>query len=247
MPQHSLFELEPPAWQLDDAGEQLVPRSCFPPGPSSRSTTRCPIGCATRSRSAAGVRVPLGKSDRLVTGYLVGLESRQVDGRRLKRVAELVDGRSLLSPAMLRLTRGWPTIICVLGAKCWKRWCPPASGWQAGTREALFVPLAPDAAAQARQLKLSGKQRQILEHLAGSGKPLMPRQIAGAVGCTLAPINLLASGASGQPNAAYRCRRDCRAAWCQQRHLTLNSDQQTALAGPGGAGRAATAPFSCTA
>ena len=63
------------------------------------------------------MRVPLGKGNRQVVGYLVALESRSVAGRKLKPVTDVVDRRSLLSPSMLRLTR-WMAdyYLCSCGA-----------------------------------------------------------------------------------------------------------------------------------
>ena len=37
--------------------------------------------------------------------------------------SEVIDRRSLLSPAMLRLTQWIADIICALGARCWRRSC----------------------------------------------------------------------------------------------------------------------------
>ena len=51
------------------------------------------------------VKVPLGAGNRLVVGYCVRLENRPAGRRRLKPLHSVLDQRSLLSPAMLRLTR----------------------------------------------------------------------------------------------------------------------------------------------
>ena len=51
------------------------------------------------------MKVPLGHGNRLVVGYCVRLEDRTAGRRRLKPLHSVLDQRSLLSPAMLRLTR----------------------------------------------------------------------------------------------------------------------------------------------
>ena len=65
------------------------------------------------------VKVPLGAGNRLVVGYCVRLENRTAGRRRLKPLHSVLDQRSLLSPAMLRLTRwiadhylcDWATVL----------------------------------------------------------------------------------------------------------------------------------------
>ncbi len=195
MPQQSLFELEPPAWEQDDADEQLVATVVFATGPEQPFDYSVPERLRGEIEVGRRVRVPLGKGDRQVTGYLVALESRQVAGRKLKPVAELVDRRSLLSPGMLRLTRWMADYYLCPWGQVLETVVPAGVRWQAGTRDAVFVALAPGALARAAELKLSPKQRKILEDVAGSSKPLTPAQIAGAVGCTLAPVNSLRSAA----------------------------------------------------
>ena len=79
--QQSLFEIEPPAWEQDDQSEQLVATVVFATGPEQPFDYLVPERLRDRAELGRRVRVPLGKSDRLMTGYLVALAQRQVDPR----------------------------------------------------------------------------------------------------------------------------------------------------------------------
>ncbi len=191
MPQQSLFELEPPAWEQDDAGEQLVATVVFATGPEQPFDYAVPDRLRDQIEVGRRVRVPLGKSDRLVTGYLVALDSRQIAGRRLKSVADLVDQRSLLSPGMLRLTKWMADYYLCAWGQVLETVVPAGVRWQAGTREALFVSLAPGSGRRPACLSFPTSSGRSSIMWRRSTKPLTPRQIAQALGCTLAPINLL--------------------------------------------------------
>jgi primosomal protein N' (replication factor Y) len=145
--QQSLFDLAPAAWELDDAGEQLVATVVFASGPHGALDYSVPDrlrGCLSAGQR---VQVPLGKGDRRLTGYCVRLESRPA-GRRLKPLEAVVDERALLSPAMLRLTEwmadyylcGWGQVLEAV--------VPAGVRGRAGTRERQFASLPSRLAAR---------------------------------------------------------------------------------------------------
>ena len=126
-----------------------------------------PDGLRGRLKPGQRVRVPFGNGDQLITGYCVGL-SRPDRTDRLKQIESLLDERPLLTPQMLELTRwiadrylcSWGQVLdCVVPAGVKK---------QAGTREVQLYQLNRELwPAQAEQLKLSHKQRRILNFLDG--------------------------------------------------------------------------------
>ena len=75
-----------------------------------------PDKLAEKVEAGRRVRVPLGKGNRLVTGYCVKLGVKPCGTRPLKTVAGVMDARPLLSPAMLRLAE-WIAdhYLCNLG------------------------------------------------------------------------------------------------------------------------------------
>ena len=230
MIQQSLFETQPPPWEQDDQSEKLVATVVFPTGPEQPLDYLVPDRLVERAELGRRVRVPLGKGDRLMTGYLVEMVHRPADASRLKPLAQVVDERSLLGPAMLRLTRWMADYYLCSWGQVLETVLPAGVRWRSGTREKIFVRLAADALEKAAALKLSAKQREIIELAAQSDGPIDPAKLAKAVGCTLAPINLLrkrglltsetrrtATAAAHHPDEA------------RQPHLTLNSDQRRAL------------------
>ncbi|HEY2148969.1 MAG TPA: primosomal protein N', partial [Pirellulales bacterium] len=103
--QQNLFEIEPAAaWEEDDARERVVAGVIFPTGPDRPCDYVVPD--ELRDRVAAGMRVraPFGRGNRSVVGYCVRLAVQPDVRRQLKPLTDVVDGQSLLSPAMLALT-----------------------------------------------------------------------------------------------------------------------------------------------
>ena len=162
-----------------------------------------------RDRAELGrrVRVPLGKSDRLMTGYLVGLAQRQVDPQRLKPLAQVVDERSLLGGPMLRLTEWMADYYLCPWGQVLEAVVPAGVRWQAGTRDKLFVRLAADALAQDRRrssFRPSSARSSICwrQPTSRSIRPRSPRRSAARWRRSICCAN----GAAGQRNAPHRHR-----------------------------------------
>ena len=103
--QRNLFDTEPEPWEADDQSEQLVAGVVLASGPPQEFDYLVPEPLSDQVEPGRRVQVPLGKGNRLVVGYCVRVETRVAGTRTLKSVSDVIDGRSLLSPAMLRLTR----------------------------------------------------------------------------------------------------------------------------------------------
>ena len=91
-------------WEADDQSEKLVATLVFPTGPDKTFDYEVPDELRGEIEVGRRVRAPFGRGDRPAVGYCVALASRNDLQRKLKRVAAVVDGRRLLTPAMLRLT-----------------------------------------------------------------------------------------------------------------------------------------------
>jgi primosomal protein N' (replication factor Y) (superfamily II helicase) len=193
--QQSLFETEPAPWDLDDASERLVATVVLPGGPAGEFDYLAPdhlvAGTTSEGRLDAGrrVRVPLGRGNRSVVGYCVALENKPVGGRKLKAVSAVLDRQPLLSPAMLRVTRWMADYYLCPWGQVLEAVVPAGVRQQAGTRDVTLLSVSPEITSQIAELKLSAKQANALRILAGSPKPLSPKQLAARAGCTLAPIN----------------------------------------------------------
>jgi primosomal protein N' (replication factor Y) len=229
-PQKTLFDDEPVPWEEDDAAEHLIATVVFPQGPPQEYDYRVPDKLRSQVEAGRRVRVPLGHGNRLELGYCVRLENKRLTARRLKDVRSVVDDTRLLSPAMLRLTH-WiaDRYLCPLG-QVLETVLPTGVRQQAGTRLATLLALSPAARRERSGLKLTAKQAQIVDYLAGCTQPVTSRQIMQAVHCTEGPIKSLRE--KGILQAEVRRLMHATAAEAappQESHLQLNPDQQAAL------------------
>ncbi len=172
--QQNLFDTEPPPWELDDAGQVLVASVVLPVGPEGPFDYLVPEKLRAGLQAGRRVRVPFGRSNRLVIGYCVNVATREVVGRKLKEVGETVDSTTLLSPAMLRLTE-WMSqrYLCPWG-QVLEAVVPMAVRARAGTKQVIFLDVDAERIEKYTndQNKLSDKQQhraitRILVHFIG--------------------------------------------------------------------------------
>jgi len=228
--QRTLFDTEPQPWEADDQAEQLVATVCFPKGPPGEFDYLVPDLLRETLQQGCRVRAPLGRANRLALGYCVRIENRPVGPRRLKPLGELIDPRSLLSPAMLRLT-AWIAehYLCTL-PQVLEAVLPAGVRGRAGTRMTTLLSLDPEAARRQAAVDLPEKQAAVLKALARAGEPLTPGQLALAAKCTQGPITALRRKGlirSQTGRAAIRPPVEPQAGG--EKHLVLNPDQRAAL------------------
>ena len=176
------------------------------------------------------LRVPLGRGNRLVTGYCVKLGVKPSGPRPLKAVAGVMDARPLLSPMMLRLAE-WIAnhYLCDLG-QVLETAVPAGVRAQAGTRLTTFLSIAPDAAERLPQIKLAKKQAAVMKLLTELTDSPTPGELAAAAKCTQGPIAALRKkGLIVARTERLSTRRQPQTPVELQDHLVLNSDQRTAL------------------
>src|SRR5208283_5318333 len=146
--QRNLFDTEPEPWEADDQAEQLVAAVVLASGPPQEFDYLVPEPLRDQVEPGRRLLVPLGKGNRPVVGYCVQVGYRKAVGRMLKAVREVIDRRSLLSPAMLRLTR-WigDYYLCPWG-QVLETVLPAGVRGQAGTRLATLLSVDASGAAQ---------------------------------------------------------------------------------------------------
>ncbi|NOY30291.1 MAG: primosomal protein N' [Planctomycetes bacterium] len=195
--QQNLFETEPEAWELDAREQRLVATVILGEGPRGDFDYLVPPEFCDSDRAerllqpGRRVRVPFGRSNRKVVGYCVHLEAKSVDPGRLKQVAEVIDAASLLSPAMLRLTRWMADYYLSPWGQVLEAVVPAGVRKQAGTREVQLLHVPEEARQEIARAKLPAKQQQAWEFLAARAEPMTLAQLAEAVGCTHGPIRQL--------------------------------------------------------
>ena len=235
--QQNLFETEPAAWEVDAGAQRLVATVVLGEGPggefdylvpeqfSDAGMTECFLEPGRR------VRIPFGRSNRGVEGYCVALETKSVDPRRLKQVSRVIDTTSLLSPAILRLTRWMADYYLCPWGQVLEAVVPAGVRKLAGTREVALLSVPSDVAEGLGQLKLrSSQQRKALETLAKSARQLTVAQLAAAAGCTAGPIrNLLKQGLIESHTRRVASQHVDEQTVERETPLRLNADQQIAL------------------
>lgn len=229
--QQDLFASDPAPWELDDQEEQRVATVVLAETPFGPFDYRVPDSLAAQLKAGVRVRVPLGRGNRPVVGYCVGVENRTVGSRQLKDVQTVVDAAALLSPAMLRLTKWMADYYLCEWGQAIECVVPAGVRGQAGTREVTFLSVPNNIAARLTQLKLPPKQAAALKCLFASPQPLTPPQLAAKASCTLAPITALRKkGLIKDEVRRVLQNADAVPPEVREQHLKLNADQQTALA-----------------
>ncbi len=229
-PQRHLFDTEPAPWQEDDQAQQFVATVVLPTGPAQEFDYVVPDALRDQLEPGHRVRVPLGRGNRLRTGYCVRLENRPVGPRRLKPIESVVDRRSLLSPAMLRLTE-WIAgrYLCDWG-QVLETVVPAGVRGQAGTRMTTLLSLDAGARERIASMKLPEKQLAALRALAAAKQPLTPAELAQAARCTSAPITALRRKGLIRSQTGRMQRRQAEPPRAgREANLVLNPDQQRAL------------------
>jgi primosomal protein N' (replication factor Y) (superfamily II helicase) len=137
------------------------------------------------------VRAPFGPSNQLLTGYCVGLRAAQTVTGRLKALDSILDRQPLVDELLLELTRwisqkylcGWGQVLHAV--------IPAGVKTQAGTRELNHFRLADGVRERLTTIKVSPKQRAVLEALAASQLALPADQLSAAADCGVGPIQSL--------------------------------------------------------
>ena len=224
-------EPAPEPWDVDEERDRIVASIVFPTAPWGPFDYLVPESLRANVEPGRRVRVPLGKGDRTLVGYCVGVAPGGGGGRTLKPIRTVLDARPLISPPLLDLAR-WIAefYLCELGPVL-ETVIPAGVRAQAGTREQTFLSVVPAVAARLEELKLSPKQKAILRALYASGQSLTAAELARAAGCSTAPIQQL--------RAKGLVREDVRRVTTAELHesvatpespLVLNPDQAQALA-----------------
>lgn len=189
--QRTLFEIEPPAWEVDAADERLVASVVFAERPYGPLDYLVPESLRAAVEPGRRVRVPLGRGDRPMIGYCVAVSPPTPGSRALKEIRGVVDDRPLLTPSMLALTHWMSEYYLCPHGQVLEGVVPAGVRVQAGTREQTFLSVPTAVAARLTQLDLPRAQAAALQALAASPHPLTSAQLAAAARCTMGPINEL--------------------------------------------------------
>jgi len=227
--QPNLFDTDPAPWELDDANEHQVATLVFSVPPYGPYDYAVPPRLQEVAEAGRRMKAPLGRGNRGLQGYCVNVEYRTTT-RKLKEIQSVVDPVSLLSAAMLRLTK-WmaATYLCEWGQAI-EAVVPAGVRGKAGTREMTFLSVPNEVAARLSTLKLPKLQAAALTLLAASPDPMTPPELAKAAGCTIGPVNALRKKklVTQQTRRVQQGEHEITPE-AKQQNLQLNPDQQGAL------------------
>ena len=189
--QRDLFDTRPAQWELDDQRDLRLATVVFGTAPHGEFDYLVPDHLHSQARVGCRLKIPLGKSNRKITGYCVRVHNQQGLRQHYKEVVSVLDAVPLLSPSILQLT-DWMAdyYVCHRGTIL-ETVIPASVRGAAGTRNQIMIHVPTSVAARLTQLKLSKKQAEVLRFLAASPEPMTPSDLAVAVGCTTGPIRAL--------------------------------------------------------
>ncbi len=228
-PQRTLFDTSDEPWEMDDAQELCVATVVIPQRPIGPLDYAVPKHLTESLAVGCRVRVPLGRGNQAATGYCVALEHRQAT-RQLKEIREVVDARSLFSPAILSLTQWMADYYLCDWGQVLDAVVPAGVRAEAGTRLTTFLHVPPEALKKVKEIKLPKKQAVAFHYLAANGAPMTPAALATSVKCTQAPITALRR----KGLVRSEVRREATGELPDESmkiepHLDMNADQQAAL------------------
>ncbi len=135
------------------------------------------------------VKAALGRGNRQVAGYCVGVRQTGNPSRRLKPILEVLDSSPLLSASMLQLTEWIATRYLCGWGQVLESVIPAGVKRRAGTRMVLGFQLPPTAAAKLRKVRLPPGQQAVVDVLKGVNNPMSAPEICERAGCGPGSIN----------------------------------------------------------
>jgi len=189
--QRDLFDKQPPPWELDDQGEVYVASVVFAEVPFGPYDYLVPDVQRVAVVPGVRVEVPFGRGSQRRVGYCTAVASQLRTQRVLKPILAVIDGQSLLSPSMLRLTAWMAEYYLCPWGQVLDAVLPAGVRGQAGTREQLFLSVPTQVVARLTQLELPAKQARVLQVLAMAPQGMTPNELAEAADCKSGPVQEL--------------------------------------------------------
>lgn len=216
-------------WEIAADADRTIARIVFSQPPDDVFEYVVPEPLRELIQPGQRVKVPLGRGNRMVTGYCVDVSQHPETSRKLKELAEIRDRRPLLTREMLDLTR-WiaDRYLCTWG-QVLESVIPAGVKKQAGTREIVCYQLVPPAKGASAK-KLPKKQQAVIDVLTVETEPMPVGELTEKADCGTAPIQALVEK---QLIRATRVRKDWfnidDAPVTRQGDLTLNPEQRAAV------------------
>ena len=160
--QPELFPTDIPPWELDLQGECRVAKIVFAEQPYGPLDYLVPDSLVQEVRLGVRVKVPLGRGNREMLGYVVAVEMVRQSADAFKPIATVLDPEPLCTPKLLELFQWMSRYYIAPLGQVFEAAVPAGVRASAGSRERVM--LYPTAAANNdEKLKnFSAKQQSVL-------------------------------------------------------------------------------------
>ncbi len=189
--QPELFATELPPWELDARSECRAARVVFAEAPHGPLDYRIPDELLDEVQVGVRLKVPLGRSNREMTGYCIAVETIKRSPDALKPVSEVLDAEPLCTPRLLELLQWMSRYYIAPLGQVFEAAIPAGVRAAAGSRQRLVLYPSPQAADDARIATLSEKQQTVLRQLIMVGGGVTIDQLQKLAECSTGPISSL--------------------------------------------------------
>ncbi|MCE2753819.1 MAG: primosomal protein N', partial [Pirellula sp.] len=182
--QGELFPDDETPWEIDAQATVLAAHVVFAEAPFGPYSYRIPETLANQVQPAMRVVVPLGKGDREITGYTLGVETLKQYRQNLKPILQCSDQGPLCSTNLLELVKWMSKYYLVPAGQVLEAVIPAGVRAGAGTRNQTLLRPTDKATEDAFVKSLPIKQRQTLVQLILANEPLAPEQLRSLANCS---------------------------------------------------------------
>ncbi len=189
--QPELFPQDIPPWELDLQGECRIAKIVFAEPPHGPLDYRVPDEMLESIRVGMRVKVPLGRGNRDMLGYVIGVETIRQSPAAFKPVTEVLDLEPLCTPKILELLQWMSRYYIAPLGQVFEAAIPAGVRSSAGSRQRVMLYPTPAANDDARLKLLTPKQRNLLQQLILAGGGVTIDQLQKLAECSSAPISAL--------------------------------------------------------
>ncbi len=229
--QPELFSTDVPPWELDLQGECRVAKVVFAEPPHGPLDYLVPDSMASEVQLGVRVKVPLGRGNREMLGYVTAVEVIRQSPDAFKPIQTVLDPEPLFTPKLLELFQWMSRYYIAPLGQVFEAAVPAGVRASAGSRERVMLYPSEKANDDAKLNALSPKQQNVLRQLILAGGGVTIDQLQKLAECSTAPINSLReSGWIEARNERVFDELGQRANRPQSPPLALSVDQRQALA-----------------
>ena len=189
--QPELFATDLPPWELDARSECRAARVVFAEAPHGPLDYRIPDELLDQVQIGVRLKVPLGRSNREMTGYCIAVETVKGSPDAFKPVTEVLDAEPLCTPRVLELLQWMSRYYIAPLGQVFEAAIPAGVRAAAGSRQRVVLYPTDQSQDDERINSLSAKQQSVMRQLIMVGGGVTIDQLQKMANCSAAPITAL--------------------------------------------------------